>query len=79
MASPRPYRCAECGARYTLAGAYRAMSRGCKAGCSGLDISDCPEDPTPAQREVLERAAAGGCISVDRYSVVSSIYRRGRR
>ncbi len=30
--------CNECGKRYTLKQAERAMLKGCKAGCSGLDI-----------------------------------------
>lgn len=34
----KPFRCQECGARYTLKGAERAQRNGCKAGCSGIDI-----------------------------------------
>lgn len=33
------YRCAECGALYrTLRAAERALARGCRAGCSGIEI-----------------------------------------
>lgn len=51
--SARPFRCRECGARYTIKGAEKAQRDGCRTGCSGIDIEACGAPaPQPPRRAV---------------------------